>query len=221
MYICRRKNIIVSMPLKCFFKASDISNLSDARYFSAYEVDWLGFNRNRNAETFLLPQTLHEISSWVSGPKVCAEFIGCSVEDIAADLEAMSFDGIELEMDNEFQAVGSAGLVTFRRLFVETDSISELQTKLNNCTGADYFILDFRNAGLGAKFILENAELLKSVCKRFPCVFDVALSGDDVSSILNKLHPLGYNFPGGLEQKVGLKSFDDIQDVIESLETWG
>ena len=57
-----------------FIKASEISNLTDARYFSAQGVEWLGFNLDENnPEAVSHPQFL-AIREWISGPNIVGEF---------------------------------------------------------------------------------------------------------------------------------------------------
>ncbi len=60
--------------LKTLVKASNITNLTDARYFSALEVEWLGYHLEKGAETYIEPQNIIAIKEWVEGPKTVGEF---------------------------------------------------------------------------------------------------------------------------------------------------
>ena len=62
------------MHLKTKVKAEAINNLSDARYFAAMGVSWLGFSLDLSKKTNLEPETIREIIQWVQGPKIVGEF---------------------------------------------------------------------------------------------------------------------------------------------------
>lgn len=50
--------------------ALQITNLSDARYFSAYGVDWMAFPSSQEADNIA---TIKEIVEWVEGPQIAIE----------------------------------------------------------------------------------------------------------------------------------------------------
>ena len=39
-----------------------------------------------------------------------------------------------------------------------------------------------------------------------------------VIEIIDKINPLGFNFVGGNEEKVGFKSFEDLDEIFDLLE---
>ena len=47
--------------LKTKVKASSITNLTDARYFAAWGVNWLGFDLRQGSDTYVQPQLVHAI----------------------------------------------------------------------------------------------------------------------------------------------------------------
>ena len=73
-------------------KASGITNLTDARYFAAKEVDFLGFNLEENTEGYLDPMHMKAIREWVQGPKVVGEFTHASTHYVR---EAAAFFGLD------------------------------------------------------------------------------------------------------------------------------
>ncbi len=50
-----------------------INNLTDARYFAAYGVDYLGFDLNPEGSDFLGYDKINEIVEWVEGPKTLGQ----------------------------------------------------------------------------------------------------------------------------------------------------
>ena len=55
-------------------KASQITNLTDARYFAAWGVEWLGFGLESGQDYFVTTAQMAAIKEWVEGPKMVGEF---------------------------------------------------------------------------------------------------------------------------------------------------
>jgi len=51
----------------------NITNLTDARYFAAWGVDYLSFNMNAESEYYLPWEKISEIIEWVEGPGALIE----------------------------------------------------------------------------------------------------------------------------------------------------
>ena len=51
----------------------NITNLTDARYFAAWGVDYLSYNLDPASEYAITMETAMEISGWVEGPKTLIE----------------------------------------------------------------------------------------------------------------------------------------------------
>jgi len=60
------------MP-KIKIKASSITNLTDARYFAAMLVDYLGFQLDLSHDERINSEEFHGIKAWVEGPKIVAQ----------------------------------------------------------------------------------------------------------------------------------------------------
>lgn len=208
------------MPLKTFVKASSVTNLSDARYFSAYPVDWLSYQCNPISKKYVDKNTIHAFLGWVSGPKCCLEVSGLQQDAIERLLSEISADGLELDSSQQFNANGKE-LTIFRRLYLSPassfESLQQEITSLKNST--DYFILDFtlNQISLADDFI--KALKLNQLCDQYSILLDATIDSKRVNSFL-ELGIYGLNIQSGEEQKVGLRSFDDIQDLMEELDEW-
>ena len=60
-------------------KAGSITNLTDARFFAAYDVDFIGFNFDPKSPDYISPQNALAIKGWITGPKIVAELIRISI----------------------------------------------------------------------------------------------------------------------------------------------
>jgi len=62
--------------LKTRIKASNISNLTDARYYAAWTVNWLGLDLRASAEQPLSLEAVKTIKEWIEGPVIVGEMDG-------------------------------------------------------------------------------------------------------------------------------------------------
>ena len=53
------------MSLKCFVKVGSVNNLSDARYFSAMNVDLIGFKLDENNNDSITLESLKDLMSLI------------------------------------------------------------------------------------------------------------------------------------------------------------
>ncbi|MBX2844925.1 MAG: hypothetical protein KTR13_01835 [Saprospiraceae bacterium] len=212
------------MPLKTFVKASSISNLSDARYFAALEVDWVSYVCNPHSEKFVAPQQLVEMKNWLSGPKHCGECLNMDFESIIAVIDECGLEGVEVDVFNRNRKELANKVTVFTRILVDKTMTFDDLTELirEKSTGSHHFILDFKTNAIGfddleegIPFQLEELKVLAEAC---PVLLDVPLKANQVKSVLET--QLGLNLHGGEEERVGVRSFDDVQDIMEQLEVW-
>ncbi|MCB0588955.1 MAG: N-(5'-phosphoribosyl)anthranilate isomerase, partial [Phaeodactylibacter sp.] len=82
--------------LKTKVKASSVTNLTDARYFAAWEIEWLGFNFDPGSEAYIQPQAAQAIKEWIDGVKVAGEFGLQSFEEILTAVDMLELDGVQI-----------------------------------------------------------------------------------------------------------------------------
>ena len=100
--------------LKIKVKASQVTNLTDARYFAAWEVEWLGFNFDQGSEHYIQPQSMKAIKEWVEGVQVVGEFSLASAEDINSAIELLDLDAVQVGMFTEtsvLEAINGAPVI--------------------------------------------------------------------------------------------------------------
>ncbi len=76
-------------------KFNHVQDLSDARFAASAMAEWVGFSI---AGPFAMnPETIQEIISWCSGPKLILEVGDSSVEKINSFLDVLPVNGIECD----------------------------------------------------------------------------------------------------------------------------
>jgi phosphoribosylanthranilate isomerase len=80
-----------------------------------------------------------------------------------------------------------------------------------------YFLLDFTRHGLDWAFIAKDIDFWERICRGFPVLLAFDFTPENLPQILEALAPAGIVLRGGSEEKVGVKSFDELDEVFEVL----
>ncbi len=190
-------------------KISEISHLTDARYFAAREVDYIGFNRLTTRSS-----DIKTIEDWIFGPQVVSEFIGdTNLDDIQrlltkhktdvlhfdyyTDKKVLSdFSEFELFLDIDYSIINHEAII--RKMELLASSI-------------DYFVIkSFENLD-------KNIEYITQLSSEFPCFIDVKFDIYELDKIIN-LNPEGIILRGSDEERVGVKSFEQLDDIFDILD---
>jgi phosphoribosylanthranilate isomerase len=170
--------------------AQNITNLSDARYFAAWGVDYLSFNTIPDSDYFLELDKVQEIKDWVEGPL-------CLIETNALDFNEVA-DGHVLS--NIYNS-----LPLNKEAFYRID-------------------LDEIRKGLpSGKYILQldSVETLNSLNAIDPGQTQGIELFLDITNLelahFDKLGEYGIVIQGGEEEKVGVKSYDELDELYELL----
>lgn len=206
-------------------KATSISNLTDARYFAAWNAEWLGFSLEMGNSNYTRPQDVKEIKDWLVGPKIVGEFgLGQTAEEIQASIELLQLDAIQLSMFADNALTTQLKDITIIKEWV-VESLDELAAFATQCEQlkdqVQYFYLDLEKNGIDWQSIANNPkalDLLKNLCQEYAILISLVCPASDLESFINAIQPHGLSLQGGEEEKVGVKSFDDLDEIFEQLE---
>jgi len=169
--------------------AQNITNLTDARYFAAWGVDYLSFNTIPDSEYQISPEKISEIKEWVEGPHTLIETNALDFDELA--------DGLILS--NIYSSLPIVKDTFFRISFDDL---------LKGLPGGKYI----------SKINDDQIDTLAKIPKDDLLGVDVYFDISDLDlSKLNKLPNFGIVIQGGEEEKVGVKSFDDLDELYETL----
>jgi phosphoribosylanthranilate isomerase len=206
-------------------KAGSITNLTDARYFSAWEVEWLGFNLSQGEENAISPLQVAAMREWVEGPKIVGEFSLSSKEDILHQVAELQLDAVQVGMFTDLTTVMdlSNELPVIKEIVVEkSSSEGDIEFMLSHFSPhASCFLLNFDKGGFTwaevQKGEMLSPEILRDFCQRYPILLGIGVQASEVKDMLAYLQPVGLNLLGGEEEKTGIKSYDDVDDIFEQL----
>ncbi|MEY2704311.1 MAG: hypothetical protein RL407_373 [Bacteroidota bacterium] len=202
------------MALATAIKINGVNHLTDARYCAGMHVDMLGFCLEETSPRYLSPALYRDITGWISGIDLVAEFSTSKASTIQEALRL--YPGIthveceELEdlLPLRGKNLGLIYKTSIDRCMLQPEFFEKLKdhhitlhfTSQSTFLNSDYqkFIFNassFASIYLGFGISAENAKELSQI----PGVSGLALDGGD-------------------EIKPGLRDFEQLADILESLE---
>jgi len=188
-------------------KASKVSSLTDARYFAAAGVDYLGFCCNIGTELYCSPSKIREITAWVEGPEFVLELDGWQSEE-----EVHTIIQSELGQALHFGAFAhyrkSIGLPIFQDFILE------------NIGESDFSVVDFpviRSDRSRNLLELKEKENSKNLCALKNVFRDLPFSPAEWNQLYAEIPIYVIIVRGGEEEKTGFKSFEALDELFEVL----
>ena len=191
-------------------KASAIRNLTDARYFAAREVDYLGFCIDEGAPGYLDPMYMRAIMEWVEGPRIVGELPLSSPEVAAQAAQFYQLHAIQTPWPAD-RILGEG----FEKITSLSADMGESEARAILDSGAALFVLydapksaidrraDFWRDVFGARRILVHYQDAPALLECW--LSDYAISGLSIS--------------GGDEEQIGIKSFEELDELFDALES--
>lgn len=208
--------------------ASGITHLTDARYFAAWEVDFLAFPLGDDVDGEAISwDMLNALREWIEGPAIIAE-LG-EISDGEAWGTKLKAEKVDIALVTSTapaaapEELSAAGLRVFSHVKVAGyQSAEDVADAIKEHPAAELIVLDFESGGItwsdlatGSPF---NLTALQELLKIRPCLLQIAAAGINPINIKKDYAIAGYAVRGSSEEKVGYKSFDDLDDLFEGLE---
>ncbi len=208
--------------LKLKIKASQITNLTDARYFAAKEVEWLSFNFAENTDNYIEPMRARAMFDWVEVPHIIGEFAGFDAEAVNFYAKNWGLKAVQTGGNTEVFDLKSAYIL--REIMVDyatnADILRGLMLPLKNIVAA--FQLNFESNNLTFSDLKTGLHPLSiddilGLCNEFKIILNIDFQLVELEDIMN-LNPFGLSLKGGEEERVGVKSYDELDDIFDRLE---
>lgn len=198
-------------------KASRITNLTDARYFAAKEVDFLGFNLEEGTEAYLDPMYMKAIREWVEGPRITGEFSRATPAYIREAVPFFGLDAIQVSAAYADQLAQFEDIETILEL--SATDLSDLDVAQRAAPFVSFFLVNLHwEPHFSTALLPETAQRVRDLCATHPVLLQTDAPMSQLPALLAVLRPAGLGLVGGEEEKVGIKSFDEIEAIFEMLE---
>lgn len=199
--------------------ARDINNLTDARYFAAWNVDFIGLNINPGADEYISPEYFHALQEWIEGPQYALQID----QEMLAEKEAF----VSLYKEDAYLILKDQEATDLKdKTIIELDLKAFASFEALKSTLADvsaYFAVIINGEDLSYSQILGHLKVEESQWLKFLKEFPIFISLNfDAASIVKCLEAeiFGICVSGGEEEAVGVKSFDDLDLIFENIESY-
>jgi hypothetical protein len=219
--------IFAVMALQYKTKAGRLTNLTDARYFNALGVDWLGFNMDVLDEHSVSLKDLQEIRQWLFEPKIVVEAglhqdkteLIYLTNEIFAEAVEVPIEHPLLEEDHflypVFVSMGFGDLQrtrTRKRL----KGFPGIEAIILKEGGKDFSWQDFKkNKARGAR------NKIRSLKEHFTVLIDLPFHPDWFLDAIETLEVSGVHISGDIEEKPGLSKVDEYDALLSQIEVEG
>jgi phosphoribosylanthranilate isomerase len=216
----------IKAMLQTKVKANAITHLTDARYFAAWEVIWLGFHLSPGSSESVDARLVTTLKEWVDGVKICGEYNLATSEEILEAKSLLQLDSVQLgmltptvtlqELKGQVEVIQELVI----EAYADIDELEEFLAERQSLV--DYFLLSFSKGGLqyddlqtGTPITIER---LGEWAKKYSVLVDLPLNNISPTQFLTDIPVKGFAVQGGAEDKVGYKNFDELDDFFEDLE---
>lgn len=190
--------------------ARRITNLTDARYFAAKDVAYLAFNMEAGTEGYLDPMYMQAMREWVEGPIITGEFNeGTSLEIINEAVRFYNLGAVIVPDTLRHAQIEAPEIIV--KIMLHREQTSAIEPP--NTENITALLLELNDASVSW---LDMQDLLAHTSIPIILQFDALPSA--LPDILRYVLPYGISLTGGDEEAVGVKSFDEVEEIFDLLE---
>lgn len=201
------------MEYRTRIKAAGVNNLTNARFFASYQVDWIGLDLDPLSPNGLTVDQSKEIMQWLAHPQLAGEFTNRSSEEVAFLCKELGLKGAQIPYDQTGDPIRSEGLVVWKYL-----SLADGMLPMGLMDAdTDAFILDL------GKFhsisIIDEAtqQFLDEACSAYEIWLRADSSQEVLQELIDRFDIAGIDLKIGDELNPGLQEFTTTLDLLESL----
>lgn len=205
------------MALKTFVKISSVNNLSDARYCSGMQVNLMGFCLEENNKNFISPEKFREITDWLSGLEFVAEFEHTHPERILTvlqDYPNINHIQIQEEIHLKMLANTTYGIILKQKV----EKIEDIEDLIKKAASYNDFQVTLLLVSDSLQMDKDVEGHIKKLAEQCQVLLGFGIDADHVMETIEKTSVKGIEMAGGDEIKPGLKDFDELADILETLE---
>ena len=199
-------------------KASRVTNLTDARYFAARGASYIGFNLEEGTEDYLDPIYMKAIKEWLEGPRIVGEF-GSASPAVAA--EATSFLGLDAVQINAGAHLGELGDLAGTETILRLDGQSGVHVIAGIAASAapfvSHFLLDLSGVENWEEMLKSETDGWLDLFGQYSVFVHADFRPEHPDWLSSKFHVAGISISGGEEEKVGVKSFDELDAILDNI----
>jgi phosphoribosylanthranilate isomerase len=206
-------------------KADNITNLTDARYFAAKEVEWLTFNFTEGSNAYIEPMKARAMFEWVAVPNIVGAFGQVTADEVHFYAQSWELSVIQvgsMTTNNEILKMEKVKIIKEFdiEVFTNPQFLRQEMTALKDKVSA--FQFNFQQNGITWEDLQQPTSMLilqdlENLCKDFNIILKIDFQPFMLKDIL-LINPFGLAVEGGEEERVGVKSYDELDEIFDELE---
>lgn len=200
------------------FKAGRVAHLTDARYFAAKEVDFLGFNLEEGTEGYLDPMYMKAIREWVQGPKIVGEFSRSTVAVVREAAAFFGMDAVQVSAQNHGAHLANLeGLEVILEIKIGPQGLPFSKMDLEKMAAhVQFFLFDFSQADFSKSTFYAQKDFWLEMFALRPSLLQADFQAGEWPEVLETFGLAGLSLVGGEEEQVGVKSYDQMDEIFEA-----
>ena len=124
--LATRNSQLATQMLKTKIIANQITNLTDARYYAAWYVDWLGFDLRRTTQDNMALEEVKAMKEWIEGPVVVGELDWLDYEKGKAIIDYLELEAIQVGMFTPVEYLqGLSNKTVIKEVIIEKNTTYE------------------------------------------------------------------------------------------------
>jgi phosphoribosylanthranilate isomerase len=203
------------MALKTFVKISEVNNLSDARYCAGMTVNLMGFDLDQEKSAYVTPENFMELTGWLSGVDFVGEYGNASEDAIKASIT--DYEIHYLQTDNP--AIVPLFPDFKRILRFDMDKVTDAEEVKSVMEKAaddvEFFLFESGNGNHYKEIVVKQ---VLDLAKDYPVILGFNIDDKNVMDLVENTAINGISLKGGEEIRPGYKDFDELADILETLE---
>ena len=205
------------MALKTFVKISEVNNLSDARYCAGMTVNLMGFSLDESSDSYVSPANFMELTGWLSGVDFVGEFGNTTEEYIKKNLPEYEIHYLQTDNPAILPLFADINQKLILRFDVDTIQNANQVADIMESTHSyvSYFLFE------SVKGIQYKSHVLQQVLElgnKYPVLLGFNITDANVIDLVENSEIQGISLKGGQEIRPGFKDFDELADILETLE---
>ncbi len=188
------------MQKKLQIKAGNISHLTDARYFAALGVQWLGFNFKKNKANALTLEDAKTIKNWITGPTIVAEFDTMDIDFIFERCHQLQTNWIQIPPQKNLHNLHQAYQII--QIYNNTNFSKEASTHMKF-----------------AQLPMQSVEQINAALSVTPqIIFKIHQNLELTKHLIKNTRLTSIEIQGNNENEVGKKSFEELNELFDWME---
>ena len=192
-------------------KFGNITNLSDARFAAAAGIEYMGFCFNPLNTNYIPPIKAKEIIDWTTGSNIVAEFGNQNLDEMIDISELLNVDVIEINnfiLPDELKQLNKA---IIKKIDIGMLSIFEIKKEMNGYKN-EVDVFQFYTSVDKENIDTEN---IVQLCNEYKIIWGLPIHLSTIIQTINTFKPYAINISGGMEEKAGIKDFDELNDLLD------